>query len=114
MLELESSPILAALKRVSTRHVYVDTANARELTLATKVEIDGNTVNQPPAGKVVDRYPANDDVSTAAKSLLTSIQSPGPDALVPLFYAAICGRMGKALVRPPRPGARGRQAFNST
>jgi hypothetical protein len=50
---LRSVPLLAALKRAGTEHVYADTADVDELAPlvvrdgGTVREIDGNTVNRP-------------------------------------------------------------------
>ena len=62
-VSLVSSAPLAALRRAGTAHVYADTADCDELRRLLAVagggilaEVDGNTVNQPVARKVLDRY----------------------------------------------------------
>lgn len=60
---LGRAQLLATLKRAGTRHVYADSADVDEIEGAVTVddgalaaEVDGNTVNQPLVGKVLDRY----------------------------------------------------------
>jgi hypothetical protein len=75
-VRLVSSAPLAALRRTGTAHVYADTADRDELRRLLAVtggemlaEVDGNTVNQPLARKVLDRYLAGDRLKTCAQEL---------------------------------------------
>jgi transaldolase len=97
---LESVPLLAALARAGTEHVYADTADADELepvmvqaggVLAR--EIDGNTVNQPLVGQVTERYLADGRFRICRDHLVTAGIRLGADIL-PWVYAAMCGWIG--------------------
>ena len=74
--QLTSSPLLAAVGRAGTTHIYGDTADAGELaaliTTASGAifrEIDGNTANQPLVHKVIKRYLEGGDSATWARRL---------------------------------------------
>ncbi|MCS7172300.1 MAG: transaldolase family protein [Armatimonadetes bacterium] len=65
-VRLTSYPLLAALRRAGTRHLYADTADPEELhgvlcagedegSVTYYEEVDGNTTNQPLVEKVFDR-----------------------------------------------------------
>ncbi|MDR7563957.1 MAG: transaldolase family protein [Armatimonadota bacterium] len=65
-VRLTSHPLLAALRRAGTRHLYADTADPQELhevlcaaedegSVTYYEEVDGNTTNQPLVEKVFDR-----------------------------------------------------------
>ncbi len=65
-VRLTSHPLLAALRRAGTRHLYLDTADPQELHEVLRAaedegsvtyyeEVDGNTTNQPLVEKVFDR-----------------------------------------------------------
>jgi hypothetical protein len=75
-LRLVSAPLLAALARAGTEHVYVDTAGVDELAAVAVTdagvltEIDGNTVNQPLVRRVLARYTSGGAVSACAAKLL--------------------------------------------
>jgi transaldolase len=96
---LESLPLLAALKRAGTEHVYADTADVDELApLAIRAgraaaEIDGNTVNQPLARKVTARYLADDRFRACRKRFLVGGIPLDADVL-PWVYAGMCGWIG--------------------
>lgn len=104
--KLSSSPLLAAVQRAGTVHIYADTADVNELNpLITAPdgsifrEIDGNTANQPLVHKVIARYLASGDWRDAAGQL-RGLHAGLTDAdLVPLLYAAICGRVGNDMAR---------------
>ncbi len=98
---LESSPLLAAVCKAGTAHIYADTADVSELgdliTLGDGViarEIDGNTANQPLVHKVIARYLQAGDPAGWTASLRA--QQPGLDGapLRALLYAIVCGRVG--------------------
>jgi transaldolase len=103
---LTSSPLLAAVRRAGTAHIYADTADVRELAPLITArdgslfqEIDGNTANQPLVYKVIGRYLEADDWRTVADRL-RSLQPGLTDAdLIPLVYAIVCGRVGNDMAR---------------
>jgi len=101
-----SAPLLAALRRTGTHHVYADTASVEELRELVAVderqvigEIDGNTANQPLVEKVLESHLEDAPVAEWVKVLRE--HRPGiPDAkLLPVLYAVVCGRVGNDLVR---------------
>ena len=110
--EQVTTPLLAALQRAGTRHLYGDTADTEELaallapdgspsTAQSRIrrEIDGNTANQPLIRKVVERYLESEDLQAWAKDL--GGQQPGltrPNLLV-LLYTILCGRIGNDMTR---------------
>lgn len=100
-----SSPLLGALKRAGTAHIYADTADTRELqdllerddgTLIE--EVDGNTVNQPLVGKVAPRYLESPDVRQWAAAVREIEPDIGPARLVALLYTLLCARIGDDIV----------------
>jgi transaldolase len=103
-VRLVSSPLLAALRRAGTTHVYADTADREELRRVLAVpgsgilaEVDGNTVNQPLARQVLDRYLEGDRLARCAQELRRHRQ--GTDAaLLPQIYTMVSGWMGDDLV----------------
>ena len=104
-MRLVSSPPLAALRRTGTAHVYADTADREELQRLLAVdgggilaEIDGNTVNQPLARQVLDRYVAGDRLAVYAQELRRQRQGPPAAALLPHIYTMVSGWIGNDLV----------------
>jgi len=102
--ELRSAPILAALRRTGTSHVYADTADVAELgdlvaaaDASLIAEVDGNTANQPLVAKVVDRYLEDSPPWVAA--LGERLRALPSDARASLAYAVLCARIGNDLVR---------------
>jgi transaldolase len=103
-VDLVSSPLLAALRRAGTAHVYADTADVIELSRTLTVperhaivaEVDGNTVNQPLVAAVVDRYLTDPSV---VRDLADMRHRCGddPDARV-VTYATLCARIGNDVV----------------
>jgi len=98
---LVETPLLAALRRAGTRHVYADTADVEELGElvavgddAIRAEIDGNTANQPLVAKIVERYLANGDARAWVSELAGDPDELPRERLMPLVYATICGRAG--------------------
>lgn len=96
---LVSSPVLAALGRAGTRHVYADTGDRDELAEVLAVgeggllrEVDGNTVNQPLVQKVLPRILEEGDPS----EWVQRIGESGPD-LAPYLYGVVCARIGNEL-----------------
>jgi transaldolase len=103
-VSLVSSAPLAALRRTGTAHVYADTADRDELRRLLAVtgggilaEVDGNTVNQPLARKVLDRYLAGDRLETCAQELRRHRQDVPPTALLPHLYTMVSGWIGNDL-----------------
>jgi hypothetical protein len=110
--EQVTTPLIAALQRAGTEHLYGDTADTEELatllapdgspaTAQSRIrrEIDGNTANQPLIRKVVEHYLETEDVRGWAKDL--DEQQPGlarPNLLV-LLYTILCGRIGNDMSR---------------
>ena len=100
-VSLVSSAPLAALRRTGTAHVYADTADRDELRRLLAVagggilaEVDGNTVNQPLARKVLDRYLAGGRLETCAQELRRHRQDTRPAALLPQLYTMVAGWIG--------------------
>lgn len=104
--ELVTSPLLAALRKVGTSHLYADTADTEELGAlvsagegAILAEVDGNTANQPLVRKVIERYLEEGDPAVWARDLRARRNSDiPPEELLTLLYAIICGRIGNDIV----------------
>jgi transaldolase len=103
---LTSSPFLAAVCRAGTTHIYGDTADAKDLGAlittgdgAILREVDGSTANQPLVHKVIARYLASGDPADWARQLRELQPALTPDALLPLLYAIVCGRIGNDAAR---------------
>lgn len=103
---LTSAPLLAAVCRAGTRHIYGDTADAAELgaliTTATGAivrEVDGNTANQPLVHKVIKRYLDGDGPATWARQLRELHPSLSTQERNVLIYAIVCGRIGTDAAR---------------
>ena len=102
--KLASAPILAALRRTGTSHVYADTADVAELgelvaaaDAALIAEVDGNTANQPLVAKVADRY--LEGSPGWVRALGQRLQGFSRRERPALAYAVICARIGNDLVR---------------
>jgi transaldolase len=100
-VRLVPSPLLAALRRTGTAHVYADTADTEELRRLLAVEeggivaeVDGNTVNQPLARQVLDRYLAGDELAACAHDLRRRRPDASSAALLPHLYTLVSGWMG--------------------
>jgi len=100
-VRLVSSALLAALRRTGTAHLYADTADVEELrTLNTAAgggilaEVDGNTVNQPLAHRVLDRYLTGDRIVTCARELRRHRPEMSSRALLPYLYTMLLGWIG--------------------
>jgi transaldolase len=103
---LESAPLLAAICRAGTRHIYADTADAEELRRLIAVpggaiirEIDGNTANQPLVRKVIARYLQGDGPPTWARRLRELRGELSREQLHTLIYAIVCGQLGNDAAR---------------
>lgn len=99
------TPLFQALVGAGTRHIYADTADIDELrrTITTddgaiRVEVDGNTANQPLVRKVVDRVLERG----RPQEWLDTLREAGGDAsfedLTPWLYAVVCGSIGTGIV----------------
>lgn len=103
---LTSSPLLAAVCRAGTAHIYGDTADATDLAALIRThdgaivrEVDGNTANQPLVHKVIARYLGGGDPAGWARQLREQQPALTPDALSALLYAIVCGRIGNDAAR---------------
>ena len=102
---LVPSELLAALRRTGTAHVYADTADTEELCRVLTVggnglvaEVDGNTVNQPLARQVLERYLAGDRLAACAQKLRRHRRDASGAALLPYVYTMVSGWIGHDLV----------------
>lgn len=102
--ELLSSPLLAALQRAGTSHVYADTAEVDELVKLLSVgenrilaEVDGNTANQPLVQKVIGAYLDKGNPKEWARRLRSL--GVAESKRWPLMYAIVCGRVASDFVR---------------
>lgn len=104
-LPLVSSPLLAALRRAGTEHVYVDTADIEELRAVAVTsdgaltEIDGNTVDQPLVRRVLARYASGGAVTACADKLLGRRPGISDAELAASLYTIVCGWIGADVVR---------------
>lgn len=103
---LVTSPLLRALRKAGTSHVYADTADTGELGAflsagdgAIFAEVDGNTANQPLVPKVIERYLEDGDPAAWARELYRRRSGLSPAELLPFLYAIVCGRVGNDIVR---------------
>ena len=101
---LVSSPPLSALRRTGTAHVYADTADSEELRRLLAVdrggvlaEVDGNTVNQPLARQVLDRYLTGNRLAACTQELRRHRPGTPPAALLPHIYTMVSGWIGNDL-----------------
>jgi transaldolase len=104
--QLTSSPMLAAVCRAGTRHMYGDTADVHELGALIRTdsgaifrEVDGNTANQPLVHKVIGRYLEGSGPATCARQLREHRPGLTVDDTKILIYAIICGRIGNDMAR---------------
>jgi transaldolase len=100
-VKLVPSALLTALRRTGTAHLYADTADVEELRPLLAVagggilaEVDGNTVNQPLAHRVLERYLADDRIVTCAHELRRHRPGVPAAALLPYLYTMISGWIG--------------------
>ncbi len=103
---LTSSPLLAAVCRAGTAHIYADTADVAEVGALISTddhtifrEIDGNTANQPLVRKVIARYLDGGAPAEWARRLRALRPALAPQELNTLLYAAVCGRIGNDVAR---------------
>ncbi|MGH7389349.1 MAG: transaldolase family protein [Candidatus Rokuibacteriota bacterium] len=104
-VRLVSSALLAALRRTGTAHLYADTADGEELRPLLAVagggllaEVDGNTVNQPLARRVLERYLADDRIVACAQELRRHRPGVSSTALLPYLYTTVSGWIGDDVV----------------
>lgn len=98
---LVTSPLLTALRRAGTGHIYADTADPEELGKllaagedAILAEVDGNTANQPLVHKVIEGYLETGDPAAWSRDLRERRSALTPAELFPFLYAIVCGRIG--------------------
>ncbi len=103
---LTSAPLLAAVCRAGTAHIYADTADVAELGALISTgeraifrEVDGNTANQPLVRKVIARYLEGDGPAAWAHQLRALRPGATPRELNTLLYAIVCGRIGNDVAR---------------
>lgn len=104
--QLRSNPLLAAVGRAGTTHIYADSADADEIgELVTAdagaiwSEVDGSTANQPLVRKVIERYLKAGDPAAWARDLRAADASLSDGDLTALLYAVICARTATDVVR---------------
>lgn len=101
---LRSHPMLAALRRAGTRHVFADSADAVEIGALVESgdalweEIDGSTANQPLVRKVFDRYLHEHDLGAWARELRAARPDVAEPALIAHLYALLCSRTAQDVV----------------
>ena len=103
---LVSSPLLSAVYRAGTRHLYGDTADAEELgsLITTRGgaifrEVDGNTANQPLVHKVIARYLDGGDPAGWVRELRAIRPTLDAQDRNILVYTILCGRIGNDAAR---------------
>ena len=103
---LVSAPLLAALHKAGTSHIYADTADyieLHDLLSAGKgkllAEVDGNTANQPLIKKVVHRYLDEANLAGWVEALRRHRESLTESKTLALVYAIVCGRVGNDFLR---------------
>jgi transaldolase len=103
---LTSAPMLAAVRRAGTAHIYADTADVQELgnLIATAngailLEVDGNTANQPLVHKVIGRYLETNAAAECVRELRHLRPNISQRDLTILLYAVICGRSSNDIVQ---------------
>ena len=103
---LQSAPLLAAVCRAGTSHIYADTADVGELgdlisagDGAILREVDGNTANQPLVHKVIARYLEGDEPRQWARRLREQHPGLSDTELAIRIYAIVCGRIGNDAAR---------------
>lgn len=101
---LRSEPLLAALRRAGTRHVYADSADVGEIGAlvragdALREEIDGSTANQPLVRKVFERYLAGADVGAWVAALREARPGITADGLLAHVYALLAAATAKDVI----------------
>jgi transaldolase len=103
-VRLESAPHLRALRAAGTSHVYADTADAKELGGLLGgpgggqiEEVDGNTVNQPLAHEVIERYATPAELRRWRDRLRAERADLAVEELVHLCYAVACSRLANEI-----------------
>ena len=101
-----SSPLLAAVDRAGTAHIYADTADVSEVGAlvttgdgAVVQEVDGNTANQPLVYKVIARYLQEHDVPSWARELRARSPQMDTRELAIALYAVLCCRISNDMLR---------------
>jgi transaldolase len=96
------APLLAALRRAGTAHVYADTADHEEVRRlaggGVAAEVDGNTVNQPLVRRVLDRYLDDGRFVACARELRQRRPGGAAEMLAPALYTTVCGWIGNDAV----------------
>jgi transaldolase len=101
---LRSHPMLAALRRAGTCHVYGDSADVGEIGAlvhtgdAVWEEIDGSTANQPLVRKVFERYLAAADVEGWVAAMRGVRPEISAGALLAHVYAILAAATAKDVI----------------
>lgn len=101
---LRSHPMLAALRRAGTVHVYADSADPGEIGALVGTgdellaEVDGSTANQPLIRKVIERYIAAADLRAWAAELRRADAGLSDANLLAVVYGMLCARAGADVV----------------
>jgi transaldolase len=110
---LVSAPVLAALRRAGTAHVYVDSASVAEVRGCVSpeddellAEVDGNTANQPLVRQVLREELDEGEPAAWARELRREHPDLSQHALPALIYAVACARIAAELVRAFGAGRR--------
>ncbi len=99
-----SHPMLAALRRAGTTHVYADSADVDEVGTLVRAEdfvweeVDGSTANQPLVGKVFARYLEAADVGAWADALRAVRPRLDERDLVAHLYAVLCSQTARDVI----------------
>ena len=101
---LSPGPLLGALRRAGTEHLYADTASRDELADlvrqedgSLRAEIDGNTLNQPLMRKVLEQELDRIDLASWAEAIRPQARAKDPEALAPLLYTALSGNVANRI-----------------
>lgn len=100
----QSHPMLAALRRAGTLHIYADSADSGEIGAlvgtgdSVLAEIDGSTANQPLIRKVIERYLGAADLRAWAAELRRADPGLSDANLLATVYGMLCARAGADVV----------------
>lgn len=99
--KLVPHPLLDALHRAGTSHIYADTANVNELDDLLSVDdrsiyagVDGNTANQPLVHKVLEDYLELFEPDACAQHFGFSRRNQATPEQAARCYAVLCAKIG--------------------
>lgn len=98
------APLLAALRRAGTRHIYADSADPAEIAGLSgpggfPEELDGNTANQPLVHEVLERILDAGDPGAWLRELEARREKLLGQELLISMYTIVCGLVGNAMER---------------